>query len=238
MRQDPSPLSPSQVNDWADCPAKAYYRHQLHLPEITTPQLANGRAIHRGVTAAIGAILAHAAPEDLATDLAAIAHEESADPATVQTLITLYQPELAKLDQPRSEIKLAGQIAGIRVHAVADLITPDLVIDVKTTARRPGYITARNTLQLTTYAILARVDRARLDVLAATKTPTYTPYTLEIDAAARRYAETMYAHTADAITAGLVTPRRDSLMCTRAYCSFWPHCQIDFGGHVRSAKSE
>lgn len=51
----------------------------------------------------------------------------------------------------------------------ADCITTaGIVVDIKTTARKPSAVSQAHTLQLTTYALLAGLGHARIDVLHAT----------------------------------------------------------------------
>jgi hypothetical protein len=34
---------------------------------------------------------------------------------------------------------------------------------------------------------------------------------------------------------GMYCPNRQSMLCSQKHCSFWKHCEEEFGGRVRSS---
>jgi CRISPR/Cas system-associated exonuclease Cas4 (RecB family) len=241
-------LSPSQVDTWLDCPARWYYKHALQLADPQTASLALGRAVHQAVGCALyrkaldGALppleqaeaycRAHAARE-----FAAALTDDDHPPALIAqacALVRLYLTQAAPEIRPsRVELPLEGVIAGVRVRGQADIVTVEgLVIDLKTSGRKPAGVSQAHRLQLATYAMLLGADVCRIDTLVKTKTPALVHHTVEIREADRRYAETIYPLAAEGMESGLYPPRRNSLLCSRKHCAFWPACEADHGGSV------
>jgi len=92
-----------------------------------------------------------------------------------EALVSKYMEQQAPLIQPAAvEMRVEGQIGGIRVQGWIDLIDVDgQIIDIKTAARRPSGVDVDHRFQITTYAQLApgASGRARVDTLVNTKTP-------------------------------------------------------------------
>ena len=95
----------------------------------------------------------------------------------------------------------------------ADVIDKNgTVIDMKTSSKKPGSISASDALQLTTYGLLAGKRETRLITLARTKTPS--------------------CMAAGSMQSGLYLPNRGSNLCSRKHCAFWRECQAEYGGAV------
>ena len=39
----------------------------------------------------------------------------------------------------------------------------------------------------------------------------------------------------DVLDSGMYYPNRQSMLCSQKHCSFWKHCEEEFGGRVRSS---
>jgi hypothetical protein len=39
----------------------------------------------------------------------------------------------------------------------------------------------------------------------------------------------------NAMGTGMYCPNRQSMLCSQKHCSFWKHCEEEFGGRVRSS---
>mgnify|MGYP001612139142 CR=1 FL=1 len=243
-----APLSPSQVNKYLACPAAWYFRYELRLPDPPTGALALGSAVHDALALALKARIAghsvaldevlHAFALALVHHLAAAELRADEDAGQLaldgRALLQLYYGQVLHTLQPAHvELPITGEIAGVPVRAIVDLIdTAGQVFDLKTAAKRPAGITPRHALQLTTYAMLTGARTCHLHTLVRTKTPQFVPLTLDVTPEDRRYAETMYPLVADAIATRIYPPRRDNNLCSRRHCAFWRACQAEYGGVV------
>lgn len=242
----PRPLSPTQVSTYINCPAQWWYRYALELPTPTTSAQAVGRIIHRAIAATHYARHVGASDADLAQIGAAIAAEELAaatlaadeDPAALTaqalSLAALYRRQaLSHMHIAAIETPLTGEIAGVPVCGIADITTEaGMVIDLKTSNRRPSGLRPAHQLQLTTYAMLSGTTQARLDTLVRTNTPALIHHTHTVDAQAIRYAESLYQIAADGTKSGHYPPRRDNNLCSRKHCPYWSLCEREYGGTV------
>jgi hypothetical protein len=257
--EPPAVLSPSQVNTFLECPAKWYYRYMLELPEAITSSLALGRSVDEALS--YNFRQKAETREDLpASDVLQafdcafaeqMAEAQLAEGETVdglhdlgQQLVTRYLVELAPDVQPAVverdgemtpavQVPVRGEIAGVRVQGIIDLITEDgVVVDLKTAGRKLPGITPDYRLQLATYCVLTGHTQGRLDCMVKAKTVHCHRLSTEIGAADQRYLETIYPVAQEAMRTGLYLPRRASWMCSRKNCPFWQRCEQDFGGTV------
>jgi len=235
-------LSPSQVNRLMQCPASWWYRYALRLPEPTSIWLAIGTAVHAGIAAALNPLYDAESTmqefrlrfametEPIVMPPADRAAYEARAAAYLDTWITSAAP---RPGDHRTEAPLTGTIAGVPVAAKADIITADAAIEVKTRSSKPDGLPAGYYLQAVTYALLAELPHARVDILHGSRKIGITHHTVDADTRAADYAATMYTAAADQIQAGLFPPRRDGEYCSRSYCPHWFRCERDHGGIVR-----
>ena len=248
--QGPHPLSPSQVSTFLDCAYRWYCSHALQLPDPPNGGLALGRAIH---TTAAAVLRMHMQGDPRPTRVAVVSHfeqslgqeiresqlapDESAEEMRTRgaAMIALWFDRVApEIGQPAGvEVEMTGEIGSTPVNAIADVITSELIIDLKTAAKKPGEISSDHTFQLVTYAMLANRDTARLITITKTKEPAIVQHTLSVTDSHRKYAESIYPAVAEAMTSGLYLPRRASYLCSRKHCAFWRHCEQEHGGTVR-----
>ena len=142
-------LSPSQVNMYMMCPAKWYFRYLIGLSEPTTGALALGKAFHGTLARNFRQKLntghdmetrelseVFSAEWSLASADAALRDDEDAEElaATGQILVSAYLAEAAIPLQPRAiEQTVQGEIAGVKVRGIVDLLDTDgRVLDFKT----------------------------------------------------------------------------------------------------------
>lgn len=257
--EPPAILSPIQVNTFLECPAKWFYKYLLELPTPMTSSLALGRAVDEALSYNFRAkaetredlpardvveAFSCAFAEQIAQ--AELAEDESADDLHElgQQLVSRYLVELAPGVQPAIverdgervpavQLPVSGEIAGVRVQGIIDLITEDgTVVDLKTAGRRLPGVPPDYRLQLATYCRLTGHTAARLDCMIKTKTVQCQRITTAITDADQRYLEAIYPTAYDAMRTGLYLPRRASWMCSRKNCPFWRRCEEDYGGTV------
>jgi RecB family exonuclease len=247
----PEVLSPTTVSGFQDCAARWWYRKVLELPEQRTAALALGSAVHEAL--AVNFTQKIQTGEDIATEGiamvfrdsfakqlegAALAEDESADDLAGcgESMIRVYMREAAPTIQPAAvELPVEGEIGGVRVHGIVDLLTIDGdVIDIKTAARKPSGVSAAHRLQVSTYAMLTdgASGRGRIDTLTKGKTTALHTNSVHVGAADRRLTERLYSITLDQMLSGLVVPNRASFLCSKKHCSFASQCMSDFGGEV------
>ncbi|MBI4480216.1 MAG: PD-(D/E)XK nuclease family protein [Acidobacteria bacterium] len=244
-------LSPSQVSTYLACPAKWYFRYLVGLSEPATGALALGKAFHATLAANFRQKMVlgcHMQPSEVrdvfaeewklaSADVELREDEDASELAsTGEALAIAYISEAACSVQPRAvEQAVAGEIAGIKVRGVVDVLDVEgCVVDFKTASKRPNGITAEHGLQLTTYAIIVpgASGVCRLDTVTKTKTVQVVQQTYEIGPEERRFAETLYPMVQDSIRDGLYPPHRNSPLCSRRHCGYWRECEREFGGRV------
>ena len=242
-------LSPSQVSTFLDCAARWYFGRIAQLADPPNGALALGSAIHATAAAAMrdkadrGSLCSEAAAlkhfeHAIHTHLAAaqLAPDETAETLTEtgRKMVSLWHSRIAPEIAPAAvEIAITGEIGGVSIHAIADVITADgIVIDYKTTSKKPGEIRADHAFQLATYGMLSGNDKGRIVTITKTAEPTIAQHTIQIGEAQRKHAEAIYPLVSAAMQSGIYPPRRSSLFCSRKHCAFWRQCVKEFGGEV------
>ena len=252
-------LSPSQVRSFMDCSARWWYKYGLSLPDPKGSSLVRGIVTHRMVEIFLRAKASGAAPvpEDLAGIFDQVWDEQvcegSLQPdedldklkAQTATLTRMYLDEVApeiepaQIDgEPAIELRVAGEIAGVKVRGIVDLLDANgRICDLKTAARKPSCVAADYAFQIATYAEIAPqvTGEAQLVTLVATKTPQLVTMTYRVSDADRQQARAIYPRAQDAMRAGAVLPNRGSNLCSRKHCNFWQACEAEYGGRVKGA---
>ena len=246
----PAILSPSSVSGWADCQARWYYRKVLQLPEERTGALALGSAVHEAVAAnfeqkvttfvdlpvaAVQAVFRDSLARQLET--MTVSADEAAELRDCGDMLTrVYMTNAAPAIQPAAvELPVEGVIGGVPVHGFIDVLTDEgMVVDLKTSSKKPTGVSASHRLQVATYAMLAPGANgwARRDVVTKTKTVGHFEQTFQVTPADRTYTERLYSITLDQMQTGLIAPNRGSFCCSRHNCSYWAACESDYGGVV------
>lgn len=253
-------LSPSQVDCFDQCPAKWRFKYIDKLPEFKTPNLSVGITVHRAIEAnfrqKIGSQM-DLEPGEVKDACAAVWCElagetmftSEEDPGELGDLaeacVERYMLDVAPAVQPAAvELPVSGQIAGIEVRGILDILDVDgTLIDIKTAADKPRRITATQKLQMTTYDLLCPQSRGkiRIDTLVKGRSKSrvdrvqVVPLEAQLGAADIQYTETMYLMVQDAIRDGIYYPRRDHTrnpLCSRRQCCYWKACEKEYGGEV------
>ena len=250
-------LSPSQVRTFLDCPARWWYKYGLGLPDPKGSSLVRGIVVHRMAEIFLRAKCSGASP--VADDLAGIFDQlweetvaegsfqpgEDLEKLKAQTaqLARMYLDEVAPEiepavinGQPAIEMAVSGQIGGVKVRGILDLVdSRGCIRDLKTAARKPSAIAPDYALQIATYAEIAPqvTGEAELVTLVATKTPQLVTMAYRVSDADRAYARAIYPRAQDAMRTGCVTPNRGSNLCSRKHCNFWEACEGEYGGRVK-----
>jgi RecB family exonuclease len=250
-------LSPSQVRTFMDCSARWWYKYGLGLPDPKGSSLVRGIVVHRMAEIYLRTKFAGAAPEvdELAEIFDDVWSETSAEgsfqpgedldklKAQTATLARMYLDEVAPeiepaviRGEPAIELRVAGEIGGVKVRGILDLLdSHGCIRDLKTAARKPSCVAPDYALQIATYAEIAPqvTGEAQLVTLVATKTPQLVTMAYHVSDADRAYARSIYPRAQDAMRTGCVTPNRGSNLCSRKHCNFWEACEAEYGGKVK-----
>jgi CRISPR/Cas system-associated exonuclease Cas4 (RecB family) len=243
-------LSPSQASTYLGCSAKWWFRYGLGLPDPAGGGAVRGKAVHSIVAyyleakrAGVRLDLAEMKPAwdwawDEAAEGAEFAAFEDIDALkrSGEALAAKYIAEAAPAIEPAAvEVPFTGEIAGVAVRGIADIVTTSgMVIDIKTTGRKPSKLAHDHAFQLATYAacVPGASGETRLDSLVSTTTPQLIQLEHTPGEAGRRMIERLYPMVADGIAGGLFTPNRASTLCSRRHCAFAAACEREFGGTV------
>ena len=228
-----------------------WFKYGLKVPDPATGNLALGRAVH----AALGENFAQKVEthEDLPI-LGVLAlfreawvkeceqtefrdEENSQEIATTgEALITKYMDYLAPAIEPAAvEVRVDGEIGGVKVRGWIDLMdVQGRVIDIKTARARPSSIEPMHKFQVATYSHLlpGASGEGRIDTLVKTKNPQVISQSFQITTEEMRAAEVLYPAAQAAMRKQHFMPNRLSMMCSRRNCSYWRHCEREWGGEV------
>lgn len=245
-------LSPTQVTQFLHCPAKWYFRYFLGLEEVATTATALGKAFHEAIAQNFrhkiethtDLPLAHGLEyfrSALGRHLETVAIERGTHPVEAMDLgcvmLEKYLCEAAPLIQPRVvETRVAGAIGGVKVRGYVDLMDNDgRIIDTKSALKQIPGISHDHRFQLTSYVMITpeASGACRLDTVTKGRTVKLAQKSFQVEAADRRYAETIYPMVQESIRDGIFLPRRSGALCSRKYCGYWRSCEREFGGVVR-----
>ena len=156
--------------------------------------------------------------------------------ATGEALVTKYMDQMAPTIDPAAvELKVDGEIAGIKVRGWIDLLDVEgRVIDIKTAKARPNSIEPMHKFQVATYAHLTSgaSGEGRIDTLVKTKTPQVISQSFHVTAEEMKAPLTLYPAAQEAMRKQCYMPNRLSMMCSRRNCSYWRNCEREWGGEV------
>jgi CRISPR/Cas system-associated exonuclease Cas4 (RecB family) len=146
-----------------------------------------------------------------------------------------YLREAAPKIQPLAvEVPVCGEIAGVRVRGIVDILDAEgRIIDIKTASRKPSKISGDHAFQLATYATLLADSvsgETRIDSLVSTKDPQLVQIEHTPGESGRRLVERMYPLVAEGIANGLFIPNRARTLC--GYCGYARECEAEYGGAI------
>jgi hypothetical protein len=234
-----------------DCQMRWWFKYVLKYADPPTGKMALGRAVH----AALAQNFAQKVEtqEDLpVTGVVALFRDawarerdetefrDDEDPAESgacgEALVSKYMDQAAPLIEPAAlEMRVEGTIGGIRVQGWIDLLdVSGRIIDLKTAARKPSGIESDYKFQIATYAQLTpgASGEARLDTLVKTKTPALVTQNFRVTEQDLLATEKLYPLAQQSMQSDRFMPNRLSLTCSRRNCSFWRHCEREWGGEV------
>ena len=247
-------LSPSQVRTFLDCQARWWFKYGLLLPDPKNSSLALGLAIHRALewnfrekiqshqdldTAGV-VLFFHDAWMEQAGETQFTPDESQRELRRMgERLVAKYMDEVAPQVQPAAvELDVQGEIAGVSVRGRVDLLdTAGRLIDIKTASRKPSWVSPNYAFQLATYGQITpgASGEVRIDSLVKTLTPQIVQQNYTLGEADIRATQVLFPMVQEAMDLGMYCPNRQSLLCSQKHCSFWKHCEAEFGGRVRPA---
>lgn len=244
-------LSPSQVRCFMDCQIRWWFKYGLKVPDAPTGHMALGRAVHSALCENFAQKVD--TREDLPTpgvitlfreawinELEQTEFRDEENPqelaAIAEALVTKYMDCLSPtIDPAVVELKVYGEIGGVKVRGWIDLMDVEgRVIDIKTAKARPSSVDPMHKFQVATYShlIAGASGEGRIDTLVKTKAPQVISQNFQITSEEMRAAETLYPAAQEAMRQQRYMPNRLSMMCSRRNCSYWRHCERDWGGEV------
>jgi RecB family exonuclease len=174
---------------------------------------------------------------DEATEGAEFAAREDVEAlkASGAALAGKYLREAAPRIQPLAvEVPVSGEIAGVKVRGIVDILDAEgRIIDIKTASRKPSRISGDHAFQLATYATLLADSvsgETRIDSLVSTKDPQLVQIEHTPGESGRKLVESMYPLVAEGIANGLFLPNRASTLCS--YCPYRSECEAEYGGAI------
>ena len=252
-KTDPAPvLSPSQVRCFFDCQARWWFKYGLQLPERKNSSLALGLAVHQALEVNFREKIE--TREDLETTGVVCVFREAwmeQVPETVFTpdesqgdlrrlgerLVAKYMDEVAPTVEPAAvELDVQGEISGVAVRGRVDVLDVEgRLIDFKTASRRPSSVSPDYAFQLATYRQITpgASGAVRIDSLVKTQTVQIVQQAYTVEEADIQATRVLYAMAQKAMGSGMYCPNRQSMLCSQKHCSFWQHCEGEFGGRVR-----
>ncbi len=75
----------------------------------------------------------------------------------------------------------------------------------------------------------------RIDSLVKAQTVQIVQQAYTVEEPDIRATQVLYPMAQKAMGSGMYCPNRQSMLCSQKHCSFWKHCEEEFGGWVRSS---
>jgi RecB family exonuclease len=204
-------LSPTQVSQFLNCPAKWMFRYLLDLKEPGTAAQALGKAFHETIACnfrqkrqssrdlPVGECLEFF-QKALAEHLPEVALQKGENPMVLlelgEMMVQKYLAEAAPLIQPAAvESRVSGVIGGVKVAGYVDLLdVGGRIVDYKTTLKPSVGIAHDHRLQLTSYVMITpkATGVCRLDTVTKGRTVRIIHKSFAVVEQDRKYAETIY----------------------------------------------
>ena len=244
-------LSPTQVRSFMDCQARWWFKYGLHQPDSATGSMAFGRAAHAALTQNFAQKLETYEDLPIAGALALFREawalecehtefRDDEDPAQFgregEALVAKYMDEVAPTVEPAAvELRVEGEIAGVRVRGWIDVLDVDgRIIDLKTAKVSPSGTEPMTRFQIATYRHLTHgaAGKARVDTLVRTKTPKIVLQSFDVTERDLQAIHALYPLAREAMRFHHLMPNRLSMLCSRRNCSYWRGCESEWGGEV------
>ena len=244
-------LSPSQVKNVMNCPARWWFHSALKLPDPKSASLAIGTAVHKTSEMYFRARLAGSWPEP--DDMAPV-YEEAWEAAAEETsfrtdddvdelkrqgaiLARKFLEDVAPAIEPAAvEQRVEGVIAGVRVQGFIDLLdTSGRIIDLKTAKAKPSGVDPGYAFQIATYRRICpqACGDARIVTMVRTKTPQTIQQEYTVSEDDLRGCEVLYPRAQALMRqGGPFMPNRGSNLCSKRNCNFAAACVAEYGVRV------
>jgi hypothetical protein len=131
-----------------------------------------------------------------------------------------------------------GEISSVSVRGRVDVLDVEgRLIDFKTASRRPSHVSPDYAFQLATYRQITPGSNGdvRIDSLVKTQTVQIVQQAYTVEEPDIRGTQVLYPMAQKAMGTGMYCPNRQSMLCSQKHCSFWKHCEGEFGGRVKSS---
>lgn len=244
-------LSPSQVKNIMDCPARWWFHYGLKLPDPKSSFLCLGTAVHKVSEMYFRARLAGSWPEP--DDLAPV-YEDAWECAADETqfradedieelkrqgaiLARKFLEDVAPAVEPAAvETRVEGVIAGVKVQGWIDLLdTSGRIIDLKTAKAKPSGVDPGYAFQLATYRRICPQASGEAEVvtMVRTKTPQTIRTAYTVTDEDTQACEVLYPRAQALMQqGGPFLPNRGSNLCSKRNCNFASACIAEYGGRV------
>jgi CRISPR/Cas system-associated exonuclease Cas4 (RecB family) len=249
-----SVLSPSQVRCFFDCPARWWFKYGLQLPEQKNSSLALGLAVHQALevnfrekietredleTTGVVCVFREAWMEQVPQTVFAPDESQGDLRRMGERLVAKYMDEVAPTVEPAAvELDVQGEISGVAVRGRVDVLDVEgRLIDFKTASRRPSSLSPDYAFQLATYQQITpgASGDVRIDSMVKTQSVQIVQQAYTVEESDIRATQVLYPMAQKAMGSGMYCPNRQSMLCSQKHCSFWKHCEEEFGGRVRSS---
>lgn len=156
-------------------------------------------------------------------------------------LIRAYQKNIAPIVMPESIERWLGihfDNYDWSFRGRADILTKDgILIETKTTGRRPSQPMKPHVLQATAYSagILAndgKIPKTRIDYIVKNKTPITVSHPLDVTDGHINFFLGQIARVAHAIENDIFFPVRSGTLCSHRWCGYASMCEKKYGGIV------
>lgn len=250
-------ITPSFVNTYLLCPAKAYFQYVLRLPRTPTPQIIVGRAMDLAIGLHFAAKMKEE-PVAVEDAFAEFLEKGSLEVETPQEALKCLDPGVKAIRRYISRVSPLIIPTGVQVPTLtlhtraairgrADVTfrpTPEprvsAVADVKTASRRFPSFRTSDLVQLTCYThtqifpIQARQHHiAQIHLFVLKKDPEIVVLSHPISESDVTLVGNLVASVLRGVSASAYPPNRDAIICSRRHCPFWRECQEYYGGTVR-----
>ena len=234
-----------------DCAYRWYAKRILKIPEPPTANQILGRAVHAALAAnfeqkcetkvdlpVTGVLAVYREAWAVLSEDTEFRDDENPNELgkTGEALVTKYMEEASpKIEPAAVEMRVEGEIAGVKVAGYIDLLDVEgCVIEIKTAKARPSSIDPMHRFQVATYRQLTPMARGagRIDTLVKTKTPQLIQQAFLVSEQELRAIHTIYPEAQALMRGTAHLPNRQSMLCSRRHCAFWRHCEQKWGGEV------
>lgn len=156
--------------------------------------------------------------------------------------LKLYHQIVAPMTQPaevEQAFSMSFQSVDWTFSGIIDVFDQhNIVIETKTTSRKPSQ--PKNDHKLQTYAYATAQKKkanstisARIDYAVAVAKPDIVSYDFPVNDTDQEFFLNLLSRVARAIELEIWIPARSGILCSRKWCGYWNECEKLIGGTVR-----